>query len=613
MERHFFILIVLLTTVLPAAGIEEISRKGKKSSILSSSLSEVTGGTARSTEQFRREYPMRDGAMVLHARVNGKRDRADTSADIVRAGGIITGESKDIIEFSIAPDTIRLLEGMSGVAHIGPAMRAIPLVIEGENVVLTKASNMHTNGYDGRGIKVGIIDLGFYSNTQAIAAGELPSTVITRDFTGTGFEASADGVHGTAVAEVVHEMAPAAQLYLCKVRYSLELQQAYDYCKSMGAHIINHSAAWVGASTGRGDGPICAIVNDAYSNNILWVNAAGNHAQMHWQGTYSDANADELHDFSGTSYVNTLGPLAGGQVVNIVLTWDDVWGASTNDYDLLLLRWNGSAWSLVAISEDTQNGDDNPVEGIVGTIGTAGTYAVAVGKYSGEAKKLRIFNLSAGNLTYKSTAGSVTTPSDAKHAFAVGAINYANWPSGPQESYSSLGPTVDGRLKPEICGVDNNTNYMYVRFTGTSSASPCVAGAAAVIWSAYQNCAARDVWNALIHYARDLGPAGPDNTYGYGAVNIEVVKRFAAINNAYRGVGDIIIDQVPQGTVIRIYAVSGKIVTALRVADASGSARWNVRNAGGTAVAPGVYYCTVQEPSGVMRTTRIMITRSRYQ
>lgn len=549
-----------------------------------------------------------DGTVTLHAYVKGD-DAAVRSALAVRGAQILRAHT-NIIEFTVPPSGIAALSDIPGV-HIREPLRPYPLAIEGENVVLTKASNMQTNGWRGQNVKVGIIDGGFWSNTQAIAAGELPSAVITRDFTGTGFEASADGKHGTAVAEVVHEMAPLAQLYLCKVSSSLQLKDAIDYCKAQGVQIINHSMGWFGDGTGKGDGYTAWLVDKAAADGILWVNSAGNHAQRHWMGMYTDNNGDTYHDFSGSVNVNQIGTLASGASIKVFLTWDDAWGMSGNDYALSVVRWNGSSWVTFATGNEVQNGDDFPSEAVITSAsGVTTAYGFVVRKVSGSARTLKVYCLNS-DIQYQTAAGSVTTPADAKGAFAVGAIDYLNWTAGPQESYSSQGPTSDGRIKPEICGVDNNTNLMQGRFQGTSSAAPCVAGAAAVLWSAYQTCAARDVWNALMHYARDLGAAGMDSIYGAGAVDITVFKRYAAINNAYRGVGDVIFDGTPLGSTVSIYSIAGKFVAAVTAVDATGSTHWNVRNPGGQKVMPGVYYCTVKFPDGSTRTERLMIVRSR--
>lgn len=60
------------------------------------------------------------------------------------------------------------------------------------------------------------------------------------------------------------------------------------------------------------------------------------------------------------------------------------------------------------------------------------------------------------------------------------------------------------------------SNYAF--FNGTSMATPHVSGVAALVWSNFPNCTAKQIRKALTTYAMDLGPAGKDNEYGYGLV-----------------------------------------------------------------------------------------------
>ena len=112
-------------------------------------------------------------------------------------------------------------------------------------------------------------------------------------------------------------------------------------------------------------------------------------------------------------------------------------------------------------------------------------------------------------------------PADASGMMAIGAIDYRNWATGPQEFYSSQGPTNDGRIKPDLMGPDFVSNSVYGIFAGTSAASPHVAGAAALILSRHPNYSASQLWDNLTSSAIDLGSNGKDNIYGYGLVNLD--------------------------------------------------------------------------------------------
>src|SRR5262249_6625232 len=137
--------------------------------------------------------------------------------------------------------------------------------------------------------------------------GDLPSNVITMDFCGGNFNASG-AEHGTAVGEIVFEMAPSAQLYLICIDTELNLGQAESYAKQQGINIIVHSASWFNTSRGDGTGSTSspnAIVADAKNNGILWVNSAGNRAQQHWAGTFRDDDGNNLHNFNDPGVPST--------------------------------------------------------------------------------------------------------------------------------------------------------------------------------------------------------------------------------------------------------------------------------------------------------------------
>lgn len=125
-------------------------------------------------------------------------------------------------------------------------------------------------------------------------------------------------------------------------------------------------------------------------------------------------------------------------------------------------------------------------------------------------------------------AGSIRTPSDRIssqfNSFAVGAINGLNLEIA---SFSSRGPSgCDmSTIKPEIVapGVSVrscNTSGSYRSMSGTSMATPHVAGAVALIRQYNPDATVDQIKQALIEGAIDLGPVGEDNSYGHGMLNI---------------------------------------------------------------------------------------------
>ena len=118
---------------------------------------------------------------------------------------------------------------------------------------------------------------------------------------------------------------------------------------------------------------------------------------------------------------------------------------------------------------------------------------------------------------------SIVIPGDAEKVITVGAIDNR----GTIFDQSSRGPAPNGDIKPDIVslGVDvvsalSGTKDQYSPMSGTSMAVPQVSGAAALLLEAKTDLKPSDVKRILLKTADDLGEPGPDDTYGYGAMNL---------------------------------------------------------------------------------------------
>jgi len=414
-----------------------------------------------------------------------------------------------------------IADSVEGISFVKLPDKPIPLVTS-EGVSLTGAPAFHFAGYDGAGAKVAIIDLGFAGLSSAISAGELPSSIISIDCTGSGcmstpfpFETES---HGTAVAEIVHDMAPGAQLYLIKVSDPLDLVDAKNFCISNGIGIINHSVGYVNQNFYDGacynSNPVCTT-DDAFANGILWINAAGNEAQRHYEATFSDSNGNAVHD-----QLISISAIVG-ESISAYLTWN-AWPATDQDYDLILLD---SSLNMILFSANSQTGSQPPIEGISVTAPYTGTYYLAINKYSATSNhNLELYSF-ANNFNPAVLSSSLLCPADAKGAMAVGAIDYWYWTTGPIANYSSQGLTNDGRIKPDISGPASVSTYTYGinAFSGTSAAAPHVAGAAALILSNNPSYSVSQLWNALTDSAIDIGAIGQDYIYGFGILNMSPI------------------------------------------------------------------------------------------
>ncbi len=395
------------------------------------------------------------------------------------------------------------------VQFVRPPLIPQTLVVS-EGVALTGASNYHAQGFRGQGVKIAVIDLGFAGLTAAQSRGELPGGIQTFDYTGTGIESGTN--HGTAVAEIIYDMAPQAQLLLMKVGDEVDLENAKEEAIRQGAKIINHSVGWFNTNFYDGTGVINNIVADARSRGVLWVNAAGNYARRHWQGTFRDTNNNKWHEFSAGNESLGISVNAGDQI-GVFLTWND-WPSSANDYDLYLFNSNGTQ---VAASQRIQSGTEPPIESFFYQSFVPGTYYIRI-KADGNPAP-RTFSLFSLNhdLETPVPAGSIIAPGDSPNALTVGAVNRHNWMTGPIAPYSSQGPTNAGLSKPDLVGPDRVSTSTYSEFPGTSAAAPHVAGAAALLLSENPNLTAGQLEARL---KGDAIPMGSPLQFGSGRLNL---------------------------------------------------------------------------------------------
>jgi hypothetical protein len=110
----------------------------------------------------------------------------------------------------------------------------------------------------------------------------------------------------------------------------------------------------------------------------------------------------------------------------------------------------------------------------------------------------------------------VGVPADAPGIIAVGATDSKM----EKADFSSFGPTADGRIKPDLCApgeqvvVAGNTGIQLGLSSGTSLASPMLAGAIASLWSAFPDKIAAEIADAVFASADQADH--PDNQRGYG-------------------------------------------------------------------------------------------------
>jgi len=469
-------------------------------------------------------------------------------------GGRVDAVVPGMIDAHVAPDDLAGLNDAPGVQLAAHVPAPVPQAVTGSGVSKSGADIAQAAGATGAGVKIGIIDNGFLNYEASVASGDLPSDLVTQDYCSPGGFTSIK--HGTAVAEVVHEMAPAAKLYLICATSNATIAQAEQYAISQGITIMNHSASSFYPTRGDGTGPPGteeATIADARQHGILWVQSGGNYANIHWGGNAS-GDGDDYVDFTPGDDTNRITIPAGGQVCPS-LKWD-AFPTTTKDFDLELRTTGGTLVTPSSFVPDRRQfgSGDVPWEYhcYTNTSGASTSYDIKIFNYSkfhGQDPgpvhlDLFISNEGVGSMEHAVASGSVTEPATAPQTFAVAAICPLN---NSLQSYSSQGPTIDGRIKPDIAGYGpvNSTSYGNVTgsgctggFGGTSSASPHVAGAAALYAQGQPGASPDTLRSELEASAADLGTLGKDNLFGAGALTLRPSQPDLLIKGKGKTIGD---------------------------------------------------------------------------
>lgn len=128
---------------------------------------------------------------------------------------------------------------------------------------------------------------------------------------------------------------------------------------------------------------------------------------------------------------------------------------------------------------------------------------------------------SAGNEGQAGAFGNtLVAPADGELVIAAGAVNSA----GKRSSFSSMGPTSDGRIKPDVMALGEGVRVVsalslngYTAAQGTSFSCPLIAGAAALILEANPGASNVQIIEALRKTAGNA--AAPNNATGWGVAN----------------------------------------------------------------------------------------------
>jgi subtilisin family serine protease len=450
-------------------------------------------------------------------------DGGAARASVAAAGGRVLMAVDHLIKVQIPAAGLRFVSEAPGVAHVRAPFTPTRKAVVSEGVQTTHARDFAARtGANGTGVTVGVLDVEF-AKAEDLVGSELPEGTSGTDYVLQRLD-SYDGVHGTACAEIVHDMAPGAKIVLAGFEDEVTWAAAVDELVRMGIRVISHSAGFDNLYPADGNNLFAQKVDAAAAAGVLFVTAAGNEGQKYYQGSWRDTNSNGILEIGGVEML----PIGGGPGTKVVLRWDDTFGRSNHDYDVYIVTADfaknptvsADNPAIVAAGANLQDGGGTPRE-----IARAGEdealYAVVVHDSASPLNSSQRFWLwSQGGVdTARGTsASSLSLPGDARGALTVGAVRFG---SGSAEPFSSRGPTQDGRVKPDIAGPDAVTTAAYGEpFFGTSAATPHVAGAAALLLSRNPGMTVSALRSAIEQATPD-GGRSRNNEVGAGVLDLD--------------------------------------------------------------------------------------------
>ena len=387
-------------------------------------------------------------------------------------------------------------------------------------------------------VRIAVLDYGFegvvpgdgrYLPRSAVVVEDYDAGLVRRHGLGDpeyrkGFEPG--NRHGRDMAQIVWAMtgshSSGPQFYLLNANGPTMLRRAVWYAIEQRVDIILFSGSFDGGGNGDGRGPINRIVDDAVGRGILWVNAAGNYGGHVFDAPLRLLSDGYLRlrdgaDVAAVRFTNRVDE----NVVTITLTWTDYRSTedagTDKDLDLLVEDPAGrpvGAGTKVQVSGSAtapvdEGSSRNPRERVVLTglpafpvIASDPDYAYRIrvraktGRFLGT-DRVRIL-VTAATETYVPPGGGypqeavsfldasnraeLYPPADHPSVLTVG-------DAGPS---SSVGPTLDGRIKPDAIVLDSRVDFTDGQIsTGSSNAAAEVAGVVVVLKAAESELTSR--------------------------------------------------------------------------------------------------------------------------
>ncbi len=447
-----------------------------------------------------------------------------------------------------------------------------------------------TYGVDGSGVRIGILSNSFDALGDAaagVASGDLPGAgnpngftqevvVLSEEVNPDTLSFSVD--EGRAMAEIVHDIAPGAEIY-----YYSAFNGYFDFAAGIRAladaecDIIVDDIFYL-AEPYFQDGSIAQAVDDVTSQGVAYFSSAGNGARESFESEFNpiEINGSTFHDFGEGNIFQTI-TLDTSQSTFLWFQWDDpsIFAAPNNlglpgeiydgpcpdtDLDILIFDANTGEWLNPFFGGNSDNitfCDNLEILEIVNFTGVVQEIAIAVNIFTGP--NPRVFKyIDFGQIAPNENpnpSGTCVGHANALGAVAVGASAYFNTEEFGERpalinGFSSVGGVplylnADGspkthpevREKPLITGPDGGNNTFFgfdiegdgfPNFFGTSASAPHVAAITALMKEAHPGLAPHEINEILVQTASDMDDPetlefdeGFDFKTGYGFVQAD--------------------------------------------------------------------------------------------
>lgn len=164
----------------------------------------------------------------------------------------------------------------------------------------------------------------------------------------------------------------------------------------------------------------------------------------------------------------------------------------------------------------------------------------------------------------------IGVPADADSICTVGSVNG----SGIHSNFSSIGPTSDGRIKPDVSTMGEGTivcqpGYNFTAGNGTSFACPVMAGAVACLWQAHPTKTNMQIMQAI--KATATLSTTPNNNYGWGVPNMCAAHNYLTLTTTLEKIKNTSdIKLYPNPTKNSLNLISQKEIVSIKIHDVLG-------------------------------------------